>query len=64
MKILIFENSKQIAERLIELISETVKDITFYKAGSYGAQECLPEGMNPCSEKEIQFMKENGIGNF
>ena len=36
MKILIFENSKQIAERLIELISETMKDVTFHKAGSYG----------------------------
>jgi septum formation protein len=30
----------------------------FDKAGSYGAQECLPEEMNPCSEKEIAFMNE------
>src|SRR4051794_5749158 len=48
MKILIFENSKQIAERLIELISETMKDISFYKAGSYGEalyflNECNPD---------------------
>lgn len=28
------------------------------KAGSYGAQESLPSGMNPCSEKEINFMVE------
>lgn len=30
------------------------------KAGSYGAQECLPEGMNPCSEEEINFLKKLG----
>ena len=28
----------------------------FDKAGSYGAQECLPEGMNPCSETEKKFL--------
>ena len=27
------------------------------KAGAYGAQECLPKGMNPCSEEEIEFLK-------
>jgi septum formation protein len=27
------------------------------KAGSYGAQECLPHGVNPCSELEITFLK-------
>ncbi len=26
------------------------------KAGSYGAQETLPLGMNPCSEQEIEFL--------
>lgn len=30
------------------------------KAGAYGAQECLPEGYNPCSEEEIIFL--NRIG--
>ncbi len=30
------------------------------KAGSYGAQECLPEGMNPCSEEEKLFLKKFG----
>ncbi len=29
----------------------------FDKAGSYGAQECLPHGMNPCSPDEIAFMQ-------
>ncbi|HRH03232.1 MAG TPA: Maf family protein [Bacteroidia bacterium] len=30
------------------------------KAGAYGAQECLPEGMNPCSKKEIDFLTKLG----
>ncbi|MCX6297179.1 MAG: Maf family protein [Bacteroidetes bacterium] len=35
----------------------------FDKAGSYGAQECLPDGMNPCSKDEIAFLtKLNKIG--
>ncbi len=28
----------------------------FDKAGSYGAQECLPAGMNPCSKEEFEFL--------
>ncbi len=32
----------------------------FDKAGSYGAQECLPEGMNPLSEKEKMFLSQIG----
>ena len=36
----------------------------FDKAGSYGAQECLPEGLNPCSSREIEFMKENNLNNL
>jgi len=28
----------------------------FDKAGSYGAQDCLPAGMNPCSTEEINFL--------
>ena len=27
------------------------------KAGAYGAQECLPEGMNPCSKEEMAFLE-------
>lgn len=41
------------------------KEIDFYvtnykpydKAGSYGAQECLPARLNPCSKEEIKFLK-------
>lgn len=29
----------------------------FDKAGSYGAQECLPAGANPCSLEEKRFLK-------
>ncbi len=32
----------------------------FDKAGSYGAQECLHEGMNPCSAKENKFLESIG----
>lgn len=34
------------------------------KAGSYGAQEGLPEGLNPCSEKEIRFLDQIGRPNL
>lgn len=30
------------------------------KAGSYGAQDCLPKGMNPCSPDEMDFLKSIG----
>ena len=30
------------------------------KAGAYGAQECLPLGMNPCSRLEIDFLTRIG----
>jgi septum formation protein len=36
----------------------------FDKAGSYGAQECLPDGMNPLSNKEIQFLEKIGHRNL
>ncbi len=32
----------------------------FDKAGAYGAQECLPERMNPCSVEEINFLTQLG----
>jgi septum formation protein len=30
------------------------------KAGSYGAQDCLPTGLNPCSKEEIEFLARIG----
>ena len=41
------------------------KEIEFYidrfqpydKAGAYGAQDCLPSGINPCSEEEMEFLR-------
>jgi septum formation protein len=32
----------------------------FDKAGAYGAQECLPIGLNPCSDEEVDFLKSIG----
>jgi septum formation protein len=32
----------------------------FDKAGSYGAQECLPENYDPCSMKEKHFLETYG----
>lgn len=32
----------------------------FDKAGAYGAQDCLPTGINPCSPEEIEFLKRIG----
>lgn len=29
----------------------------FDKAGAYGAQDCLPAGVNPCSAEELEFLK-------
>lgn len=50
MVIAIFEKSKLITERLIDLISETNKDITFYNAVSYTdainlLQKCKPDAV-------------------
>lgn len=43
----------------------TSEEIEFYvdnykpydKAGAYGAQDCLPAGVNPCSTEEIDFLE-------
>lgn len=32
----------------------------FDKAGAYGAQDCLPQGINPCSDEELSFLKQIG----
>ena len=44
------------------------KDVEYYvdhfkpydKAGAYGAQDGLPDGMNPCSTEEMVFLREIG----
>ncbi|MBP6334963.1 MAG: Maf family protein [Bacteroidia bacterium] len=42
-----------------QLIKEYISHYQpFDKAGSYGAQECLPDGMNPCSTEELEFIKQ------
>ncbi len=46
---------KNIPDEEIKFYIEHYKP--FDKAGAYGAQECLPEGMNPCSEREREFIK-------
>ena len=43
--------SKQEIERYIDTFRP------YDKAGSYGAQDCLPSGMNPCSPEEIKFLQ-------
>ncbi len=49
---------KRLSSREIETYVETCKP--FDKAGSYGAQECLPPGFNPCSPAELKFLDEIG----
>ena len=46
---------KKISLQEIESYIDTYKP--FDKAGAYGAQECLPKGINPCSPQEIDFLK-------
>jgi septum formation protein len=58
------ENFDETTEVTFENLSD--EEIEFYidhfkpfdKAGAYGAQDCLPIGMNPCSQEEITFLKE------
>jgi septum formation protein len=33
----------------------------FDKAGAYGAQECFPSGINPCSQDEKKFIDDNKL---
>lgn len=45
-----------------ELSSDEIIDYVdhfkpFDKAGAYGAQDCLPDGMNPCSQTELEFLE-------
>lgn len=51
-------NDEAILKKYIQLCKP------FDKAGAYGAQECLPENVNPCSELELMFMLENKYDNL
>jgi septum formation protein len=46
---------KKLTRTEIEFYVDNFKP--FDKAGSYGAQDCLPRGMNPCSSIEVDFLK-------
>ena len=46
---------KRLSRSEIEFYVDTCKP--FDKAGAYGAQDCLPAGVNPCSAEEITFLK-------
>lgn len=46
---------KKLSQEEIEFYIDTWKP--FDKAGAYGAQDCLPAGVNPCSAEEISFLK-------
>lgn len=57
------ENFDETTDVTFEKLSR--REIEFYidqfkpydKAGSYGAQDCLPPGMNPCSDEELRFLR-------
>lgn len=49
---------KQLTQKEIELYVDQFKP--FDKAGSYGAQDCLAKGKNPCSDEEMKFLIEIG----
>lgn len=46
---------KILTQEEIEFYVDTYKP--YDKAGAYGAQDCLPAGVNPCSPMEISFLK-------
>ncbi len=46
---------KNLSREEIEFYVDTCKP--FDKAGAYGAQECMPAGVNPCSLEEVDFLK-------
>lgn len=42
---------------LIDIESYVDRFKPYDKAGAYGAQDCLPPGMNPCSAEEMDFLR-------
>lgn len=49
---------KKLAQQEIERYVDHFKP--FDKAGAYGAQDCLPKGVNPCSKDEMTFLTQLG----
>jgi septum formation protein len=59
-KTLCFDDMSEVTFKKIDLqeIKNYVDQFNPYdKAGAYGAQDCLPKGVNPCSQEEIDFLK-------
>jgi len=56
------------ASSAVQFRKLSTEEMTYYvenfnpvdKAGAYGAQECLPQGMNPCSNEEKDFLERIG----
>jgi len=46
---------KKLSASEIEFYVDNYKP--FDKAGAYGAQDCLPAGVNPCSQEEMNFLQ-------
>lgn len=46
---------EDLSREQIEFYIDTFRP--YDKAGAYGAQDCLPSGMNPCSPEEVQFLQ-------
>jgi septum formation protein len=46
---------QSLAQKEVEFYVDNYKP--FDKAGAYGAQDCLPAGVNPCSDEEMSFLK-------
>lgn len=46
---------EDLSTREIELYIDNFKP--YDKAGAYGAQDCLPAGVNPCSSQEMHFLQ-------
>jgi septum formation protein len=58
-----FEDTSRVTFRKLneKSIEKYVDEFKPYdKAGAYGAQECLPPGINPCSDEEIGFLSSIG----
>jgi septum formation protein len=49
---------EQLSSKEIEFYIDNFKP--YDKAGAYGAQDCLPAGINPCSPEEMDFLQHIG----